>query len=197
MTGVRRLFLAGLAGLLAALPVKAQEPVSSFSLGAHGGLINDPAGYDADRIVSYGMGVRFGATANLQLYERISVRGDVSLTSKSGTDTSGGINESVDLGRQFYGAGVEVLLVTGGNMEPYVHAGGGLVVVDRQGQELNSYAYDVTEFTGVVGGGVRFLLESNAFVFADVTTWTYQNHIVDESNMDTSFSVGFGYRWGG
>ena len=197
MTGVRRLFLAGLAGLLAALPVKAQEPVSSFSLGAHGGLINDPAGYDADRIVSYGMGVRFGATANLQLYERISVRGDVSLTSKSGTDTSGGINESVDLGRQFYGAGVEVLLVTGGSMEPYVHAGGGLVVVDRQGQELNSYAYDVTEFTGVVGGGVRFLLESNAFVFADVTTWTYQNHIVDESNMDTSFSVGFGYRWGG
>ena len=197
MSGVRRLFLAGLAGLLVALPVNAQEPVSSFSLGAHGGLINDPAGYDADRIVSYGMGVRFGATANLQLYERISVRGDVSLTSKSGTDTSGGINESVDLGRQFYGAGVEVLLMTGGSMEPYVHAGGGLVVVDRQGQELNSYAYDVTEFTGVVGGGVRLLLESNAFVFADVTTWTYQNHIVDESNMDTSFSVGFGYRWGG
>ena len=197
MSGVRRLFLAGLAGMLAALPVNAQEPVSSFSLGAHGGRINDPAGYDADRIVSYGMGVRFGATANLQLYERISVRGDVSLTSKSGTDTSGGINESVDLGRQFYGAGVEVLLMTGGSMEPYVHAGGGLVVVDRQGQELNSYAYDVTEFTGVVGGGVRLLLESNAFVFADVTTWTYQNHIVDESNMDTSFSVGFGYRWGG
>ena len=197
MSGVRRLFLAGLAGMLAALPVNAQEPVSSFSLGAHGGLINDPAGYDADRSVSYGMGVRFGATANLQLYERISVRGDVSLTSKSGTDTSGGINESVDLGRQFYGAGVEVLLMTGGSMEPYVHAGGGLVVVDRQGQDMNSYAYDVTEFTGVVGGGVRLLLESNAFVFADVTTWTYQNHIVDESNMDTSFSVGFGYRWGG
>lgn len=197
MSGVRRLFLAGLAGMLAALPVNAQEPVSSFSLGAHGGLISDPAGYDADRIVSYGMGVRFGATANLQLYERISVRGDVSLTSKSGTDTSGGINESVDLGRHFYGAGVEVLLMAGGSMEPYIHAGGGLVVVDRQGQELNSYAYDVTEFTGVVGGGVRLLLESSAFVFADVTTWTYQNHIVDESNMDTSFSVGFGYRWGG
>lgn len=197
MSGVRRLFLAGLAGMLAALPANAQEPVSSFSLGAHGGLINDPAGYDADRIVSYGMGVRFGATANLQLYERISVRGDMSLTSKSGTDTSGGINESVDLGRQFYGAGVEVLLMTGGSMEPYVHAGGGLVVVDGQGQDMNSYAYDVTEFTGVVGGGVRLLLESNAFVFADVTTWTYQNHIVDESNMDTSFSVGFGYRWGG
>jgi hypothetical protein len=197
MSGVRRLVLAGLTAAFAALPADAQEPVSSFSLGAHGGLINDPAGYDADRIVSYGMGVRFGATANLQLYERISVRGDVSLTSKSGTDTSGGINESVDLGRQFYGAGVEVLLMTGGSMEPYVHAGGGLVVVDRQGQELNSYAYDVTEFTGVVGGGVRLLLESNAFVFADVTTWTYQNHIVDESNLDTSFSVGFGYRWGG
>lgn len=197
MSGVRRLFLAGLAGLLVALPVNAQEPVSSFSLGAHGGLINDPAGYDTDRSVSYGMGVRFGATANLQLYERISVRGDASLTSKSGTDTSGGINESVDLGRQFFGAGVEVLLMTGGSMEPYVHAGGGLVVVDRQGQELNSYAYDVTEFTGVVGGGVRFLLQSSAFVFADVTTWTYQNHIVDEANMDTSFSVGFGYRWGG
>ena len=197
MSGVRRLVLAGLTAAFAALPANAQEPVSSFSLAAHGGLINDPAGYDADRAVSYGMGVRFGATANLQLYERISVRADASLTSKSGTDTSGGINESVDLGRQFFGAGVEILLMTGGGMEPYVHAGGGLVVVDRQGRDINSYAYDVTEFAGVVGAGMRFPLESGAFLFADVTGWTYQNHIVDEAQMDASFSVGFGYRWGG
>ena len=197
MSGVRRLFLAVLVGASVALPVRAQEPVSSFALAAHGGLINDPAGYDADRVVSYGMGMRFGANATLQLYERISIRGDVSLTSKSGTDTSGGINESVDLGRQYYGASVEVLLMTGGNMEPYVLGGGGLVVVDRQGATAQSYSYDVTEFTGVFGAGVRFLLESNAFVFADVTSWTYQNHVVDESNMDASFSVGFGYRWGG
>lgn len=197
MSGSRRLFLAVLVSAAVAVPAHAQEPVSSFSLSAHGGLINSPAGYDADRVVSYGMGIRFGAGAALQLYERISIRGDVSLTSKSGTDTSGGINESVDLGRQFYGAGVEVLLVTGGGMEPYVHAGGGLVLVDRQGQGINSYAYDVTEFTGVLGAGVRFHLESGAFVFADVTSWTYQNHIVDESQVDASFSVGFGYRWGG
>ena len=197
MSGVRRLFLAVLAGAFAALPANAQEPVSSFSLSAHGGLINNPASYDADRSVSFGMGVRFGAGARLQLYERISIRGDVSLTSKSGTDNTGGINEAVDLGRQYYGGGVEVLLMAGGNMEPYVFGGGGLVVVDRQGATTTSYAYDVTEFTGVFGAGVRFLLESNAFVFADVTSWTYQNHIVDESQMDASFSVGFGYRWGG
>lgn len=197
MSGVRRLVLAGLTAAFAALPANAQEPVSSFSLAAHGGLISDPAGYDTDRVVSYGMGVRFGATANLQLYERISVRADASLASKSGTDTSGGIDESVDLGRRFFGAGVEVLLMTGGGVEPYVHAGGGLVLVDRRGQDVNGYAYDVTEFTGVAGAGVRLPLESGAFVFADLTTWTYQNHIVDEANMDTSFSVGFGYRWGG
>lgn len=197
MSGVRRLFLAVLAGAFAALPANAQEPVSSFSLSAHGGLINNPASYDADRSVSFGMGVRFGAGARLQLYERISIRGDVSLTSKSGTDNTGGINEAVDLGRQYYGGGVEVLLMAGGNMEPYVFGGGGLVVVDRQGATTTSYSYDVTEFTGVFGAGVRFLLESNAFVFADVTSWTYQNHIVDESQMDASFSVGFGYRWGG
>ncbi len=197
MSGVRRLFLAVLAGAFAALPANAQEPVSSFSLSAHGGLINNPASYDADRSVSFGMGVRFGAGARLQLYERISIRGDVSLTSKSGTDNTGGINEAVDLGRQYYGGGVEVLLLAGGNMEPYVFGGGGLVVVDRQGATTTSYSYDVTEFTGVFGAGVRFLLESNAFVFADVTSWTYQNHIVDESQMDASFSVGFGYRWGG
>ena len=197
MSGVRRLVLAVLAGALAALPANAQEPVSSFSLSAHGGLINNPASYDADRTVSFGMGVRFGAGARLQLYERISIRGDVSLTSKSGTDNTGGINEAVDLGRQYYGGGVEVLLMAVGNMEPYVFGGGGLVVVDRQGATTTSYSYDVTEFTGVFGAGVRFLLESNAFVFADVTSWTYQNHIVDESQMDASFSVGFGYRWGG
>ena len=197
MSGVRRLVLAVLAGAFAALPANAQEPVSSFSLSAHGGLINNPASYDADRSVSFGMGVRFGAGARLQLYERISIRGDVSLTSKSGTDNTGGINEAVDLGRQYYGGGVEVLLMAGGNMEPYVFGGGGLVVVDRQGATTTSYSYDVTEFTGVFGAGVRFLLESNAFVFADVTSWTYQNHIVDESQMDASFSVGFGYRWGG
>lgn len=197
MSGVRKLFLAVLAGAFTALPANAQEPVSSFSLSAHGGLINNPASYDADRSVSFGMGVRFGAGARLQLYERISIRGDLSLTSKSGTDNTGGINEAVDLGRQYYGGGVEVLLMAGGNMEPYVFGGGGLVVVDRQGATTTSYSYDVTEFTGVFGAGVRFLLESNAFVFADVTSWTYQNHIVDESQMDASFSVGFGYRWGG
>ena len=197
MSAVRRLFFAVLVSAFAALPLKAQEPVSSFSLAAHGGLISNPASYDADRVVSYGMGVRFGAGATLQLYERISIRGDVSLTSKSGTDATGGISESVDLGRQYYGGGVEVLLATGGNMEPYVFGGGGLVVVDRQGQTATSYSYDVTEFTGVFGAGVRLLLESNAFVFVDATSWTYQNHVVDEAQFDTSFSVGFGYRWGG
>ncbi len=197
MSGVRRLVLVGLAGAFAVLPLRAQDPVSSFSLSAHGGLINNPAGYDADRVVSYGMGVRFGAGASLQLYERISIRGDMSLTSKSGTDATGGIDESVDLSRRYYGGGVEVLLLTGGGMEPYVHAGGGLVFVDRRGETTNSYAYDVTEFTGVVGAGVRFPLASGGFVFADVTSWTYQNHVLDEAHMDASFSVGFGYRWGG
>ena len=197
MSGSRRLFLAVLVSAAAAAPVHAQEPVSSFSLSGHGGFINDPSGFDADRSVSYGSGVRFGGGATLQLYERISIRADASVTSRSGTDTTGGINESVSLGRQYIGGGVEILLMTGGGIEPYVHGGGGLITVDREGATATSYSYDVTEFTGVFGAGARSVFDSGAFVFVEATSWTYSNHITDEAQTDVSLSVGVGYRMGG
>ncbi len=198
MAGVRRLFLAILVSAIAAFPVNAQEAQSSISLSAHGGLINNPADFDAERAVSYGSGVRFGGSITLGLYERISIRGDASYTSKSGTDATGGSSDEVTLDRQYYGGGVEILLATGRQVEPYIHAGGGLVIVDRNGQsELTSYNYDVTEFTGVVGAGVRYVFDSNAFVFVDATSWTYNNAVLDEAQFDSAFSVGFGYRWGG
>ena len=198
MSGVRRLFLAVLVSAFAALPVNAQEPVNSISISAHGGLINSPTDFDADRAVDYSSGVRFGGGLALQLYERLSIRGDASFTFGSGTDVTGGINEDVSLDRQFYGGGVEILLATGGNAEPYVYGGGGLIVVDRVGEDpITSYSFDVTEFTGVVGAGVRYVFTSNTFVFIDGTGWIYTNSILDEGQFDTSLSVGLGYRWGG
>ena len=197
MSGTRRLFLAVLVSAIAALPVNAQEAVNSIAISAHGGLINSPSDFDADRTVSYGSGVRFGGGLTLQLYERVSIRGEASFTFGSGTDMTGGISEDVTLDRQFYGGGVEILLATGGNAEPYVYGGGGLIVVDRVGETVNSYAYDVTEFTGVIGAGVRYLFSSNTFVFVDGTGWIYNNSILDDGQFDTSLSVGLGYRWGG
>ena len=197
MIGIRRLFLAVCVSAIAALPANAQEAVSSFSLSGHGGFINSPTNFDADRTVDYSSGVRFGGGVNLQLYERLSIRGDASFTFGSGTDTSGGINEAVTLDRQFYGGGVEVLLVTDRNVEPYVYGGGGLIVVDRVGETETSYAYDVTEFTGVLGAGARYLFASNAFVFVEGMNWIYNNAITDSAQNDRSLSVGFGYRWGG
>ena len=197
MSGTRRLFLAVLVSAIAALPVNAQEAVNSIAISAHGGLINSPGDFDADRTVSYGSGVRFGGGLTLQLYERVSIRGEASFTFGSGTDMTGGISEDVTLDRQFYGGGVEILLATGGNAEPYVYGGGGLIVVDRVGETANSYAYDVTEFTGVIGAGVRYLFSSNTFVFVDGTGWIYNNPVLDDGQFDTSLSVGFGYRWGG
>ena len=197
MSGVRRLFLAVVVSAIAALPVSAQEAVNSISLSGHGGLVNSPTDFDADRTVSYDSGVRFGGGLSLQLYERVSIRGDASFTFGSGTDTTGGINEDVTLDRQYYGGGVEILLATGRNVEPYVYGGGGLIIVDRVGETGTSYSYDVTEFTGVVGAGVRYVFASNAFVFADGTGWIYSNSVLDEGQFDSSLSVGFGYRWGG
>ena len=197
MSGVRRLFLAVLVSAIAALPVNAQEAVNSISLSVHGGLINSPSDFDADRTVSYGSGVRFGGGLRLQLYERVSIRGQASFTFGSGTDQTGGINEDVTLDRQFYGGGVEIVLATGRNAEPYVYGGGGLIVVDRLGETETSYSYDVTEFTGVIGAGVRYAFGSNTFVFVDGTGWIYNNSVLDEGQFDTSLSVGLGYRWGG
>ena len=197
MSGARRLFLAVLVSAIAALPVNAQEAVNSISISAHGGLINSPSDFDADRAVSYDSGVRFGGGLTLQLYERVSIRGEASFTFGSGTDVTGGINEDVSLDRQFYGGGVEILLATGRNAEPYVYGGGGLIVVDRLGETENSYSFDVTEFTGVIGAGVRYVFTSNTFVFVDGTGWIYNNSILDEGQFDTSLSVGLGYRWGG
>ena len=197
MTGVRRLFLAVVVSAIAALPANAQEAVSSVSVSAHGGFINSPTAFDADRAVDYSSGVRFGGGLALQIYDRLSIKGSASFTFGSGTDVTGGINEEVTLDRQFYGGGVEVLLVTGRNVEPYVYGGGGLVIVDRVGGTTTSYAYDITEFTGVVGAGVRYMFDSNAFVFVDGTNWIYTNSITDSAQNDSSLSVGLGYRWGG
>ncbi len=196
MTGVRRLFLAVVVSAIATLPVNAQEAVNSFSISAHGGSINSPTDFDADRTVDYGSGIRFGGGIALQLYERVTVRGEASFASGSGTDTSGGINEDITLDRQFYGGGVEILLATGRNVEPYLYGGGGLIVVDRLGETETSYSYDVTEFTGVLGAGARYLFDSNAFVYVDATTWIYNNAITDSAQNDSSLSVGVGYRWG-
>jgi hypothetical protein len=197
MIGIRRLFLAICVSALAALPSSAQEAVSSVSISGHGGLINSPTDFDADRTVDYGSGVRFGGGLTLQLYERLSIRSEASFTFGSGTDTTGGINEEVTLDRSYFGGGVEFLLAVGKNYEPYLYGGGGLIIADRVGQNPTSYAYDVTEFTAVLGGGVRYLMGSNSFVFVDGTSWTYNNAVTDKAQVDTSVSVGFGYRWGG
>jgi len=197
MSGVRRLFLAVLVSVIATLPVSAQEAASSLSLSVHGGFINSPADFDADRTVDVGSGVSFGGRLALQLYERLSIRGEVGFTSGSGTDTTGGINEEISLDRSFYGGGVEILLTTRSNVEPYVYLGGGLVVVDRTGATELSYSYDVTEFSGVGGLGVRYVFRSGAFVFVDGTSYIYNNAITDSAQKDGSLSVGFGYRWGG
>ena len=197
MTGVRRLFLAVIVSAIAALPANAQEAVNSISLSVHGGFINSPTDFDADRAVDYGSGVRFGGGLDLQIYERLSIKGSASFASGSGTDVTGGINEDVTLDRQFYGGGVEVLLMTGRNVEPYLYGGGGLVIVDRVGGTTTSYSYDVTEFTGVVGVGIRYMFDSNAFFFVDGTNWIYNNSVTDSAQNDSSLSVGLGYRWGG
>ena len=197
MTGVRRFFLAVVVSAIAALPANAQEAVNSISVSAHGGLINSPTDFDADRAVDYSSGVRLGGGLALQLYERISIKGSASFAFGAGTDVTGGINEGVTLDRQFYGGGVEVLLVTGRSFEPYVYGGGGLVVVDRVGGTATSYSYDITEFTGVVGAGVRYVFDINAFVFVEGTNWIYNNAITDSAQNDSSMSVGVGYRWGG
>ena len=88
-------------------------------------------------------------------------------------------------------------MATGSNVEPYLYGGGGLIVLDRVGETTTSYSFDVTEFTGVVGAGVRYVFTSNAFVFVDGTGWIYNNSVLDEGQFDSSLSVGLGYRWGG
>ncbi len=198
MPGVRSLFLAVLVTVFAALPANAQEMQSSISVSAHGGLINSPADFDAERASSFGSGVRFGGGLTLGLYERISIRGDLSYTTKSGTDQTGGFSDDVTLDRMYTGAGVELLLATGMSVEPYLYGGVGVVVVNRNGSDpVESYNYDVTEFTGVFGAGLRYVFPSNAFVFVDGTSWTYADHVLDDTHRDSSLSVGFGYRWGG
>ena len=180
MIGIRRLFLVACLSAIAAMPASAQEAVTSLSISGHAGMINSPAAFDGgnnDRLVDYSSGMNFGGGLTLQLYERLSIKGSANFSFGAGT-------------------GVEVLLMTGQNVEPYVFGGGGLVVVDRVGAQVTSYAYDVTEFTGVVGAGVRYLFANNTFIFLDGTNWIYNNSVTDSSQNDRSVSVGLGYRFG-
>lgn len=179
---------------LTAGPARAQD--GSLSLFAFGGYINSPADFDVGRSVDYGAGFRFGGGFGLQLYEHVGVRFEASLTATEGTDTSGGINETVNLDRQFYGAAVEFQLWRRPTFEPYVYVGGGTVILDRTGATASSYSYDVTEFTGLVGGGLRYLMPSNLHVFVEGTGWLYNRAANDTSQFDTALSVGVGYRFG-
>ena len=200
MIGIRRLFLAVCLSVIATIPASAQEAVTSLSISGHAGVINSPGNFDGgnnDRLVDYSSGTNFGGGLTLQIYERLSIKGSANFSFGAGTDISSGSSEEVTLDRQFYGAGVEILLMTGQNVEPYLYGGGGLIVVDRVGAQVTSYAYDVTEFTGVVGAGVRYLFDNNAFVFVDGTNWIYNNSVTDSAQNDRSVSVGLGYRWGG
>ncbi len=199
MIGIRRLFLVACLSAIAAMPASAQEAVTSLSISGHAGMINSPAAFDGgdnDRLVDYSSGMNFGGGLTLQVYERLSIKGSASFSFGTGTDITSGSSQEVTLDRQFYGAGVEVLLMTGQNVEPYVFGGGGLVVVDRVGAQVTSYAYDVTEFTGVVGAGVRYLFANNTFIFLDGTNWVYNNSVTDSAQNDRSVRVGLGYRFG-
>ena len=198
MPSARRLFLAALFVALGVSPVSPQEPVNNVTVYASGGMINSPANFDGvSRTVAYGTGVRGGAGMRLSLYERLAIRSDFAFTFGNGTDTSGGINEEVTLDRRYYGLGVEILLAAGSEIEPYVYGGGGLVSVKRVGAQNMSYAYDVTEFTGTVGGGLRYLFPSNFVLFVEGNGWIYNRASDDSSQFDSSLGAGFGYRFGG
>lgn len=193
MSGVRKLAAVGVVVLLAATPASAQER-TSVSFFGYGGLINSPTDFDVDRTVEYDPGIRFGGGIGLQLYENVAVRGDFSFVSGSGQDATGGINEDVSLDRTFYAASLELMFPMDSGLTPYAYLGGGFVSLDRKGATLDSYGFDLTEFTGLLGAGARYGFSSNVEVFVEGVGWVYNRAASGESQVDTSINVGIGYR---
>lgn len=180
--------------LVTAPPVSAQQ--NAISLFAYGGFINSPTDFDFGRTVEYSSGFRYGGGLGLQLYEHLGIRVDASLTTGEGTDTSGGINETVSLDRRYFGVAAEFPFPMPSGVEPYLYGGGGFVLLDRTGATQTSYSYDLTEFTAIIGGGLRYRFPSNLNVFVDGTGWLYNRAANDTSQFDKSLSVGLGYRFG-
>lgn len=191
-----RVILLIVATLPMGFPLSAQEPASGARVFVSAGFINSPTEFDVARAVEYSSGLRVGGGAALQLYDQLAVRADFSTTFGSGTDRTGGINEAVELDRSYAWLGMEFQFRPDEAMTPYLHGGGGIIVVDRNGATATSYNFDVTEFTGVVGGGVQYTLPSNFQVLVEATGWIYNRAADDSSQFDTSVSVGVGYRFG-
>jgi hypothetical protein len=194
MSGVRRLAALGVIALFAATPASAQEG-TSISVFGFGGMINSPTDFDVDRDVSYDAGIRLGGGIALQLYEQVAVRGDFSFVSGSGQDTSGGINEDVSLDRMFYSGSLELQYPLESDFTPYAFLGGGVVTLDRKGATATSYAYDLTEFTGLLGVGARYGFSSNLEAFVEGVSWIYNRAASGDSQTDMSLNVGIGYRF--
>lgn len=196
MTCVRRALVLNLVPALFALQLLAQEPDYSARIFVTGGFISSPTDFDVARSVDYGSGFRIGGGAALQLYEHVSVRADVSAAFGSGTDTTGGISEDASLDRLYIGVGIEYAFQPEEPAVPYLFGGGGMVSIDRKGASATSYAFDITEFTGLIGAGVRYGFAPNVHAFVEGTGWVYNRAADDSAQFDTSVGVGIGYRFG-
>ena len=68
------------------------------------------------------------------------------------------------------------------------------MTLDRTGETVLSYRYDVTEFTGLIGGGARYSFQSNLEAFVEGVGWVYNRAASGDSQFDLSINVGIGYR---
>jgi len=181
--------------VLIATPLAGQERafVVEFMGGGYSHVNNlNTTGPDAHFKVGYTIGTALGVNIN----EYFGIRGDATLARSEGKGAVNFANQMVN--RYFLGGHLEGRYPFR-QITPFLYAGGGAVIVDQQGQEVDEDFDHFTRGAGVFGAGLEFNIPNAPIdITAQGRATTYKWVAAPYSRVlwEVGYMVGFSYQFG-
>jgi opacity protein-like surface antigen len=181
-----------------AAPAAAQQ--NSVSFFVHGGGYTPLASFQSNPTVKFNTGFQVGGGVGVTLTDMWTIRGDFSFARNDGTDgrdtlptINGHFNHFI------YGLDVIFRIPVGGQVVPYISAGGGAITIDPDLTDKveGTYGHYFTKATGRVGIGAQFSPEGSPFgILLDVQGLVYNFDQIElnKTQFDLLYSLGFLYR---
>ena len=142
-------------------------------------------------------GYMMAAGLGYQFNKFLIVQGDFTFARTKGL---GDVNFAGELVNRFYLAGrVDLRYPLTGGFVPYVFGGGGRVHVDQQGIESQEDFEHFHKFAGIFGAGLTYEIpRTHAMLMAEGKALTYKWVAApyNRNQLDLTYSLGFGYRFG-
>ena len=194
MSRIKGLLAVAVIALLAT-PLAGQERAVVFQVmgGGYNHLANlNETGQDAH----FKTGYTFGAAIGVDVNEYFGIRGDATLARTEGRGVVPFANELVN--RYFVGGHLEVRYPFR-QVTPFLLAGGGAIMVDQQGSEVDEDFEHFTRGAGIFGAGLNFDVPNapiDIVAQGRATTYKWVAAPFSRTQWDVGYTVGFSYRFG-